>query len=139
MKELWYSVFAFFIFCLEPNSKKGNLDENNFRPCYGSFFRKCRSESYLLTAIFKVFSQQIWDTLTTALRDNLQLKILLTGINISANSFLAKHHETAIDKSAWKIISCAKILVIRIKLYQNRRWHFNCYFMLLFVSKKPSF
>ena len=41
-------------------------------------------------------------------RPKLQLKILLTWMNICANSFLVKY-ETKFDEGAWKIISCTKI------------------------------
>ena len=60
----WYEDF---IFLFRANGKKGHLDEHNFRHCYGSFFLKIRhSESYVITTMFKVPSQQIRGTLTTA-------------------------------------------------------------------------
>ena len=70
-----------FIFRLEPTVRE-QLDENNFRRCYGIFF-----ESTILKlldqATFKVLSQQLQDTLTTAISsDRLQLKILQTWITI---------------------------------------------------------
>ena len=37
------------------------MDENDFRQCYGDFFRK-----YLITAFLKVLFQQLEGTLTTA-------------------------------------------------------------------------
>ena len=52
-----------FIFCLEPKVRE-QLDENDFRHCYGIFF-----ESMILKlldqAMFKVFLQQLRDSLTT--------------------------------------------------------------------------
>ena len=53
-----------FIFRLEPTVRE-QLDENNFRRCYGISF-----ESIILKlldqAMFKVLSRQFQDTLTTA-------------------------------------------------------------------------
>ena len=53
--------FLFFIF--KGNAKKRNLDENDFRHRYVNF-SKVRSGSYLIAAMFKVRSQQLWATLT---------------------------------------------------------------------------
>ena len=54
---------SIFIFCLEPTVRE-QLDENDFRHCYGIFF-----ESTILNlldqATFKVLSQQLQDTLIT--------------------------------------------------------------------------
>ena len=58
-------VYCYY-FCLEPTGKIGHLDENDLRHCYGNFFRKWHSESYLITAMFKVRSQQLRGTWTTA-------------------------------------------------------------------------
>ena len=41
--------------------------------------------------------------------DTLQFKIYRKWINMRANSFLGKYHETKIDKVIWKIISRIKI------------------------------
>ena len=61
-------VFRVFIVAIlfRINGKNGHLDKNNYRHCYGIFFRKWHSESYLITAMFKVPSQQLRGTLTTA-------------------------------------------------------------------------
>ena len=57
-----FCVFI-LIFCLEPTVRE-QLDENDFRHCYGIFF-----ESMILKlldqAMFKVFLQQLRDSLTT--------------------------------------------------------------------------
>ena len=66
MKMTWYSACLLLLFLFRTNGKKGHLDKNDFRHCYGNFFWKWYSESYLITAMFKVPSQQIRDTLTTA-------------------------------------------------------------------------
>ena len=60
-----FRVFI-FIFLFRTNDKKGHLNENDFRHCYGIFFRKWHSERYLITVMFKVPSQQLRGTLTTA-------------------------------------------------------------------------
>ena len=73
-------------------------------------FWKLLDHSYV-----KVLSQQLRDTLTTSLRDTLQLRILWKWINICVNSFLFKHHETKIDESAWNITSSTKIRTSRIR------------------------
>ena len=55
---------SIFIFCSEPALRE-QLDENDFRHCYGIFF-----ESTILKlhdrAMFKVLLQKLQDTLTTA-------------------------------------------------------------------------
>ena len=66
MKISWYSAYLLLLFLFRANGKKGRLDEHNFRHCYGFFFLKRLSESYVITATFKVPSQQIQGTLTTA-------------------------------------------------------------------------
>ena len=49
-----------FIFFLRTNGKNEHLDENEFRHSYGNY--------YLISAIFKVLSQQLRGTLSTAFR-----------------------------------------------------------------------
>ena len=48
-----------FIFFFGTNGKKGHLDENDFCQCYRQCFRISYSESYLITTILKVPSQQL--------------------------------------------------------------------------------
>ena len=47
-----------FIFLLKTNGKKGNLDENDFRHCYGNFSKVSFPESYLITAMFVLENMQ---------------------------------------------------------------------------------
>ena len=54
------------IFMFRSTFKKGRLDENDVRHCYGNFFCKCHSESYLITTMFNVPSQQLRDTFIAA-------------------------------------------------------------------------
>ena len=62
--DMVFCVFIVIIF--KSNDKKRHLDANDVRHCYGNFFRKWHSESYLITAMFKVPSQEIRGTLTIA-------------------------------------------------------------------------
>ena len=66
MKMRWYSGYSLLLLLFRTNGKKGHLDENRFRRCYGNFFWKWHSESYLITAMFRVPSQQLRGTWTTA-------------------------------------------------------------------------
>ena len=52
--DMAFRVFIVIIF--RTNGKKTHLYANDFRNCYGNFFRKWHSESYLITAMFKVKS-----------------------------------------------------------------------------------
>ena len=48
----------------DPNKRdKNDLDKNDFRHSYGSFIGKQDSESYLITALLKVPSQELLATL----------------------------------------------------------------------------
>ena len=65
----WYEddvVFRVFIVIIfRTNGKERHLDANYLRCCYDNFFRKWHFGSYLITAMFKVPSQQLRSTLTT--------------------------------------------------------------------------
>ena len=63
-EETWYSKCLLLLFLFRTNGKKEDLDENDFRHCHGNFFWKWHSESYLITAMFKVPSQQLRGALT---------------------------------------------------------------------------
>ena len=41
------------------------MDQNDFCRCYNNIFSKVSFRKYLITAMFKVLSQQLQDTLTT--------------------------------------------------------------------------
>ena len=68
-----FRVFI-FIFLFKTTGKKKHLDEDDFCPFYGNFFGKCRSESYLIITLFKVLSQQLWTTLTTAFERHFKME-----------------------------------------------------------------
>ena len=57
-----YSACSLLLFCFEPTVR--HLDDLSH--CYGKFFRKWHSESYLITAMFKVRTLQLQDTSKTA-------------------------------------------------------------------------
>ena len=64
----WYGVALvfrvfIFIFLFRTNGKKEYLGENEFVTVM-VIFRKCHSESYLITSVFKICSQQLRATLT---------------------------------------------------------------------------
>ena len=67
MKMSWYSACSLLLFLFRTNGKKGHLDENDFDQCYVMLFSqkdKGHSETYLITAMFKVRSQRLQGTLT---------------------------------------------------------------------------
>ena len=68
MKMSWYSACSSLVSLFRTKGKKGHLDGNDFRHSYGNFTRKQYSESYLITAIFKVPSQESLATLKTTYR-----------------------------------------------------------------------
>ena len=68
MKMSWYSACSSLVYLFRTKGKKGHLDGNDFRHSYGNFTRKQYSESYLITAIFKVPSQESLATLKTTYR-----------------------------------------------------------------------
>ena len=96
----WYSVFSCFIFLFRSNGKKEHLDENDFRHGYGKLFPKFSSDSYLISVIFKVLSQQLRGTLTTAFERYFTVEVLRAWLNIHANSFLGKSHEMKMGEGA---------------------------------------
>ena len=58
MKMSWYSAYSLLLFLLRTNNEKWQFDKNNFFP-------KEHSESYLITAMFKVLSERLRGTFTT--------------------------------------------------------------------------
>ena len=134
---------SFFIFCLEPTVRE-QLDEDDFRHCYGIFFRKYRSETTWsshvqssFATITRHFDNDIWN-------NTLQLKILLTWITIWTNwvnifskylSFLGKYLETIIDDGAWTYTIYTIIPAYSLKNIAPRYFTYCC--MLLILSNKP--
>ena len=49
--HFYFSIFFFFLF--RSNVRKGYLHEGDIHHFYGNFFRKCYSESYLITDTLK--------------------------------------------------------------------------------------
>ena len=90
----WYEddmVFCVFIvIILRGDGKKRHLDANQFRHCYSNFFRKWRSERYLITAMFKgssAITKLIDNCIFKAGLSFYQFYILRTWINMRAKSF----------------------------------------------------
>ena len=55
----------------------------------------------MISAMFKVLSQQLRGTLTTTFERHLQLKILLKWINTRVNSLLGQNHEAKMGEGEW--------------------------------------
>ena len=108
MKMTWYSACLLLLFLFRTNGKKGHLDKNDFRHCYGNFFRKWHSEKLLdHSYVQSPFSTNTRHFYNSILKDTLQFFILRTWINMRAKSFiktLVNVTETRIDEGAWKKI-----------------------------------
>ena len=65
MKMAWYSAYLLSLF-LEPMVKKRTCMQTTSVTAMVIFFRKWHSEGYLIKAMFRVPSQQLQSTLTTA-------------------------------------------------------------------------
>ena len=103
MKMLWYFACLLPLFLFRTNGKKGHLDLNGFRHCYGNFFRKWHSASYLIIAMFKVLSQKIRGKLPIAFW---HFFVLRTWINMRAKSFIktsVNTTETRIDEGTQSV------------------------------------
>ena len=118
-----FHVFIFIFICLASPVKKDILMRTTSVTVMG-IFRKCHSGSYLITAMFKVCSQQLRATLTAAFwkRPN-SLRFYGHG-NILANSFYANHHETNTYQDAWKVVQKSES-ALRRTFHQYRTWHFT--------------
>ena len=91
----WYEgamVFRVFIFYLfiyflfRNNGNREQLDENDFRRCYGIFFRKYHSESTWSQLYSKFFLNSYEAPWQLHLKDTLQMKILRTWIIIGVEA-----------------------------------------------------
>ena len=79
--------------------------------------------------MFKVPSQQLRDTLTTAFKRYLTVKEFM-DISQHANSFLSKHHKKKMGEGTLEIITWIKIKSCSLK--NTAPGHFICYCILLF-------
>ena len=131
-----FRVFIFYFFCLEAMVKK-NTSMRTISITVMMIFQKCWSESYLISAMFKVLPQQLRGTLTTAFERYFTVEDLRTWINIHTNSFLNKYHEMKMGEGAVEIISCTNIRACSLKNIASG--HFTSYCILLCLSNKPSF
>ena len=120
MKVPWYSMFLFsFFFCLVPTVKSRHGCGNYFR----SDILKVTSW-HLCSKFFLNKYKAHWQRY---LKDTLQLKFLLTWINIRANYFLSNYHEMKKSESAREIISRSKIRACSSKNIGPKRFTF-CFF-----------
>ena len=119
-----------FIFLFGTNSYKKHLDENNFSHPYGNFFESAVLKVTWLQLCLKFFLSNYEAHWQRHLRDTLQLTILTemdqhtcksimhqhtSKTYVHQNSFLVKHHETKIDRGAWKSMSYRKIQAFTLK------------------------
>ena len=78
------------LFLFRTNGKKGHLDEKDFRHSYGNIFQNWHSESYLITAMLKVPSQQFTTHIENSkilFKDTLQMNNLQIWINVRVKPF----------------------------------------------------
>ena len=90
--------------------------------------------------MFKVLSQQLRGTLTTAFERYFTVEDFTAWINIYTNSLLGKYHkyhEIKLDEDDLEIISCTKIRAYSLK--NIAPGHLTYYCILLCLSNKPSF
>ena len=103
-----FRVFISIFLLFTTKSKKGHMDEDELRHCYGNFF-----ESVVLKAagleLCSKFCLNICTRLIddSILKDTLQFKILRKWINVCAKVH-ENHDQTKIDEGAWKILSYMK-------------------------------
>ena len=114
-----------FIFCLEPTVKESNWMGTTFATVM-IIFSKVPFWKYLITVIFKVLSQQIRGTLTTAFERHLTAENFHTWIKRGAISLLSKYLETTIDEGSWKIIIYTKIRACSLKNTAPRHLTYYC-------------
>ena len=102
----WYSTCLVLLFLFRTNGKKGHLDKNDFRQCYGNFFSKVAFWTLLdHSYVQSPFSTNTRHFDNSNLKDTLQFFILRAWINMRAKSFikiLVNVTETRIDEGTWK-------------------------------------
>ena len=118
MKMLWYSVCLLLLFLFKTNDKKGHLDENELV----IFFQKWHYESYLITAMFKVPSQQLRGTLTAAFW-RILYSWIQTWINIRVKSFVKT--SVKIKRCKSMKVSGKRLVAQKSKCALRRTLHLN--------------
>ena len=94
------------LFCFRNNGKREQLNENNFRRCYGNFFPKASFRKYLIAAVFKVLFQQWRGTLTTVFEKYLTIEYF-TDID---------HHNIGVDPAPRYLTYYCMFLLLSNKL-----------------------
>ena len=133
-------VFCFFILfiCLEPTVRKC-IWMRKISVTVMVIFWKCHPENYYVRSSFSTIMRHICNSI---LKDNPQLKILRTWINICVNSFI-KTWEKIMKRNSKKLPGKLQVAqksesALRATLHQNRS-HFTYFYKLLFLSSKSSF
>ena len=117
-------VYCYY-FLFRTNGKKGHLDDNGFRHCYGNFFRKLLNHSYVQSP----FSRNTRHIDNSILKDTLSFFILRIWISMRAKSFIKTSvnvTETRIDEGTQNVHLeeyCTKIETI-----------FHLFYALLFLT-----
>ena len=128
MKMLWFSVFSFLFFSLEPTVTKDIwMRATSFTVMI--IFRECHSERYLITAIFIVRSQQLRATLTAA--------FWMTPDSWRFYGRGSTYVLIFLGETIMKWISTkmpTKLSAVQTIFHQYRWWHFTYFCMLLFLS-----
>ena len=133
MKMSWYFA-CLLLFLFRTNGKKGHLDENDFRPCYGNLFREWHSQLDH-GQVQSPFSTNTRHIANSILKDTLQFFILRTWINMRTKSFVKTSvnvTETRIDEGTWKKIVTQSVHLENIAPKQKPRF---TYFMGSFFSQ----
>ena len=104
----------------------------------GYFFRNCHTESSLIIAMFKVPSQRLRGTLTTAfLKAPLSWRFYEQGLRYML-ILSSKLELTSWNKNQWRYLkNYHSQKNMTLHLHQNRLY-FTYFYKLLFLSNKPS-
>ena len=116
-------------FFVRSNNKKEHLDENDFRHCYGNYFRSVILKVTWFQLCSKFFLNNYEAHWQRYLKDTLQLKISRTWININTNSFLGKYHEMKMGESASENYQLDK----NPSLFFEKHWT-RIFYLLLYSS-----
>ena len=126
MKMTRYSACLVLLILFRTNSKKGHLDENDFRHCDGNFFSKVAFWKLLGHSYVQIVpSQQLRrHTDNSIWRDTLQLYILRTWINMRTKSF-TKTSVNVTEMNIWTKIETTFHLFYALLFLWNLVFKFN--------------
>ena len=121
----WYedaTVFRVFIVIL-------GWEQNDFLHCYGNFFLK--------VAFWKLLDHSYVQSSEAHWKTHCNWIIYKHGSNIHAKIFhqdIGKHHETKIDESTWKKISCTEIQACISTNIAPKQTTLHLFYMLFTLS-----